>query len=306
MSYNTEITINNFNNIDMAIHGYGSFINGYYLQRGNCFERSYSFLKVNKDGVEKSVFRNLNDNMNNIFNFSNYGDFIKRTSQKLVSINISGIELNKNKTVTSEIGDYYTDLSNFHGMNSIINTEINSKSITNRRVKLTRCGVSPVLIQAVSASLFKSLGKTASIINSNEIKNLDYLLSSGVKQILDEHEVIKSSSNFLKIYGNSNRIEYVNGVNNKNNCNNINFNFNSNHGFKFNRFNYNLHNANFDFKVKLSGRLDNNSESNTFYNKVLRSLGTDNLINYDNNNKSLSYSINIFMRLTHRDDMKIA
>ena len=27
MSYNTEITINNFNNIDMAIHGYGSFIN---------------------------------------------------------------------------------------------------------------------------------------------------------------------------------------------------------------------------------------------------------------------------------------
>ena len=279
MSFNTNVTINNFNEIDMAIHGYGNFISGYYLIRDNSLEKSYSFLEVNKEKLEKTVFRNLDNNLNNIFNFSDYGNTIFNTGDKLISTDISGIELRNNDTIISDFGDYFTDLSRYMGLNSIINTQINiDKGLTNRRVKIDKCGIGPVFIQAISASLFKSFGKTGSIRNSEEIKSLDYLLSSGIKEILDEDQILYKFSNFLKLYGNSNRIEYFNSLNYSLN---YNLNSNSNNTPIFNLFNYNLNNANFDFKVKLSGKLDSGINSNNFYNKVLRSLGTDNLINYD-------------------------
>lgn len=270
-------------NIDIAVEGYADFISGTYQEDPNDPNNFLSTVTVNDTKVKQASYRlisGLTDNVDgsNDFGFTGFtafGDVIKTQGNRLVGANLKGV--GTYGYATSGL-DFFVDLNQYNGENSSV--------ITSNKIQQGKGGLGPVLVQTVSAALFKSLGRTAALLNDTTISGKESGLATDIDDAWSEINADSSNTKYFTRYIDSGRFydDSANGVTSGD------------------AVNYNFTNATFDFVVQLQGTLTDSDGgitlNNSHVSRIFGTPGTDTKLSNDGD-----YTMNIFVRLQQKDDL---
>ena len=279
------------NRIDIAVEGFANFISGNYIQSSSNVDNYISSVSIDKTAVQKAAYRLVESNSSTRLPnsggmaFTTYGDSIRTQGSRLVAKAINGLHGSGTSSL-SEVGNYFADLEGYNGaLASVVTTNTDTGS---RKLNFQEGGLGPVLLQTVSAALFKSLGKTAAIVNDQSIADKEDELSNSIKGAWNETNASLSDTLYLPRYIDSGRF-YGDAV--------------VNTGTKVD---YNFNDATFDFIVQLKGSLSDSGGdpvpiNSTTISRVFGTTGSDTKVNGDDNG---SYTMNMYIRLHQVDELE--
>ena len=265
-------------NIDLAIEGFADFISGNYIQNVNDTNEVKSNVTIDANAVNAAIFR-LVTATNNIeggdMTFTTYGNTIRSQDAKLLLTGINGIR-NGSITYNTINGSYFGDLEAYDG--NVSNLRNNNSILRGKG------GLGPVLVQSVSAALFKSLGRNAAINNDTDVASKSNGLAISIKDEWDESN--GNSTKYFTRYLDSGR-----------------FYDDMNTGTVDSKVDYNFANATFDFIVKLTGSVsDSDTGINMNSDSVNRIFG-DKTNTETKVNSTGAYTMNIYVRLTQKNGL---
>ena len=272
------------NKIDIAVEGFANFISGNYIQDSTNVDNYLSNVSIDQNAVQKAAYRLVESNSDTRLPnsggmaFTTYGSTIVSQGSRLVANGISGLHGN-GATGLAEGGNYFANLEGYDGtLASVVSSD---------QLNFQQGGLGPVLVQTVSAALFKSLGRNAAIVNDKSINDKEEELSNSIQGAWNETNASLTDTLYLPRYIDSGRFYDDAGVNSGT------------------TINYNFNNATFDFIVQLKGSLSDGSSGDTL---VLNSTTVNRVFgNFSDAetkvNDNGQYTMNMYIRLHQADEL---
>lgn len=271
---------------EMAFVGVANFLSGNYIQHSTDVNDIKSNITVSAAALNNAHFFYVsNVDSDNSASYpgggeSNYGANITQTGTIFGSAAVNSVADINNAAV--EISNFATFGNEYIAMSSIgAGSGENVVDSTNKKMLAGQSSVGDGLLQAVSAALFKKLGKNAALLNDTDlVTSLNTKFHTALSTEMDESNTDKANSKMFKRYLETGRYQNDSGDLSAD-------------------VSYNLNDTVVNMVINISGTVVDsdgpNLSSNTdALNQIFGTSGTDHKI-ADNG----VYDIKVFVQLKH-------
>ena len=280
---------------EMAFVGVANFLSGNYIQNSADVNDVKSNIAVSAAALNNAHFFYVsNVDTDNSQSYpgggeSAYGAAITQTGTIFGSAAVTNVADASNSAVTvssmAAFGNEYIAMTNIRAGSG--ETVVNS---TNEKLLAGQSSAGDALFQAVSAALFKKLGKNAALLNDTDmVADLNTKFRTALSGAMAESTKVYADSKFFKRYLESGRYQ----------ADSADLDLGADVA-------YDLNNTLVNMVINISGHvrdIDNgpNLSTNTdAINQIFGTSGTDHLINVGDSSGTVGqYSINVFVSLRH-------